>query len=296
MISLMKLVEGKYDYGCVMARIHEESAQKILDFNRKTIGEHIIYREGDDYGREESPHITLKYGLVNGYTEEQMKKILHHVTPFTIDVKGISIFENEKFDVVKFDVDGKELRALNELFSKLPNHDEYPEYHPHMTLAYVRKGMGKRYIKEVKKIAKIPVNCIVYSNRGEKSFFNLNETLPSKRWSAVVIDDQSRNLLLAEYKHEIPEGWEIIAHHMTIDFKGLSDEAGKRVQLKVTEVGKSDKAFAVKVEGYPSKNAIPHITIAIDRNNGGKPKDSNDIQNWIRVANGITLNGNVENL
>jgi 2'-5' RNA ligase len=173
MISLMKLVEGKYDYGCVMARIDEESSRKILDFNRKTIGEHIIYKEGDEYGREESPHITLKYGLVNGYTEEQMKKILSKVTPFHIDVKGISLFENEKFDVVKFDVDGKELRALNEIFSKLPNHDQYPEYHPHMTLAYVRKGMGRHMVKEARKIAKIPVNSIVYSNRGEKSFFDL---------------------------------------------------------------------------------------------------------------------------
>jgi 2'-5' RNA ligase len=197
MISLMNLMEGKYDYGCVMARIDEESTRKILDFNTKMIGEHIIYREGDEYGREKEPHITLKYGLVNGYTEEEMRKMLHKVTPFHIDVKGISLFENEKFDVIKFDVDGKELRALNEIFCKLPNHDKYDEYHPHMTLAYVHKGMGKHMVKEARKIAKIPVNGIVYSNRGEKSVFDLKESTDEykKDWlerHRATFDDKGR--------------------------------------------------------------------------------------------------------
>jgi hypothetical protein len=38
-------------------------------------------------------------------------------------------------------------------------------------------------------------------------------------------------------------------------------------------------AMAVGVEGYESKNAIPHITIAINPE-GGKPKDSNNITSW----------------
>lgn len=174
MIKLQLLTENKYDYGCVMARIDENAARVILDFNYKTISDHMIYEEdGHDYGREVQPHITLKYGLTEGYTEEQMKKLLQHVIPFDVKVTGMSVFENDKYDVIKFDVDGKELRALNELFSKLPNHDEYSDYNPHLTLAYVHKGMGKKFIKKLSKTARIPVRMLEYSDRGVKTYYNL---------------------------------------------------------------------------------------------------------------------------
>lgn len=176
MIKLQLLTEGRYDYGCVMARIDEKAARVILDFNYKTIGEHMIYEEaGHEYGREVQPHITLKYGLVGSYSEDDMRQLLKHVTPFDVRVTGMSVFENEKYDVIKFDVDGRALRELNKLFSALPNNDEHPEYHPHMTLAYVHKGMGNKFIKRPKRTARIPVRMIEYSDRGVKSYYNLQE-------------------------------------------------------------------------------------------------------------------------
>lgn len=119
-----------------------------------------------------------------------------------------------------------------------------------------------------------------------------------KRWSAVVLDEQSRNLLIATYKTQIPEGWEIIGHHMTINPFGLVPDEGQSVTLRVIAVGLDDKAFAVKVGGYvgETNNAYPHITIAVNRAGGGKPKDSNDIQNWTKVVNGIVITGIVKNL
>ena len=38
-------------------------------------------------------------------------------------------------------------------------------------------------------------------------------------------------------------------------------------------------AMAVQVEGYPSKNETPHVTIAINPD-GGKPVMSNQIAKW----------------
>lgn len=175
MIRLMRLIESSYEYGCVMAHVDEDAARKIIDFNYKTISEDILYidKNDDSFGREKNPHVTIKYGLVQSYTEDQMRQLLHQVTPFDIQVRGISIFENERFDVVKFDVDSPELRKLNEIFSNLPNYDEYPTYNPHMTMAYVRKGMGKRFVKTPGKFAKVPIRTIVYSDRGNRSYINL---------------------------------------------------------------------------------------------------------------------------
>jgi hypothetical protein len=164
---------GDYSYGCIMACIDEASTRKILTFNYNIIPEDAIYREGDQYGREETPHVTLKYGLTKSYTQEQMKHLLRNVLPFSIQVKGIGVFENETFDVVKFDVDGKELRALNEMFSMLPNHDQHPEYNPHMTLAYLKKGSGRSFVKSPKRFARLPIKMVEYSDRGEKTYYRL---------------------------------------------------------------------------------------------------------------------------
>jgi len=102
-------------------------------------------------------------------------------------------------------------------------------------------------------------------------------------YSAVVLDEKSRNKLIKTFKADIPEGWEPIAHHMTIVFGKpvpQKEDIGKEVQLKVIKLGKSDMAVAVQVEGYPSNNKIPHITLAVNPD-GGKAVMSNDITDWI---------------
>ena len=104
-------------------------------------------------------------------------------------------------------------------------------------------------------------------------------------YSAVVLDGGSRASLLARVEHAIPKGWDKIAHHMTIVFgKPVpnQEDLGKEVTLTVTELGSSDMALAVRVEGYPSNNEIPHVTIAINPN-GGKAVMSNDITEWIKL-------------
>jgi hypothetical protein len=85
----------------------------------------------------------------------------------------------------------------------------------------------------------------------------------------------------------IPDGWKVSAHHMTIVFGKLvpnQEDLGKEVTLYVEAIGISDMAMAVRVEGYPSTNAIPHITIAINPD-GGKPVMSNDITKWQKIKN-----------
>lgn len=104
-------------------------------------------------------------------------------------------------------------------------------------------------------------------------------------YSAVVLDNGSRSALLSRLEGEIPEGWNVIAHHMTIVFgKAVpnKEDLGKDVTLTVNELGISDMAMAVKVDGYESNNAIPHITIAVNPN-GGKPVMSNNITKWVKI-------------
>ncbi len=115
-------------------------------------------------------------------------------------------------------------------------------------------------------------------------------------YSEVVLDNESKNKLISTLQSKLPEGWDIFAHHMTIVFgKGLDDksEVGKSVTLVVTELGLSEKAMAVKVEGYATNNKIPHITVAVNTANGGKPFNSNQIKNWssLDLSQALELNG-----
>lgn len=101
-------------------------------------------------------------------------------------------------------------------------------------------------------------------------------------YSCVLLDKASRSALLAfPYPYDYPNGWNLIAHHMTITLGEMKDKSdlGKQVTLKVTKVGLSDMAMAVQVEGYPSKKETPHVTLAVNPD-GGKPVMSNEITKW----------------
>lgn len=100
-------------------------------------------------------------------------------------------------------------------------------------------------------------------------------------YTCVLLDKASKNKLLDVFGSDIPTDWNIFAHHMTITLGEMKDKTdlGKEVTLRVTKVGLSDLAMAVQVEGYPTKNTIPHVTLAVNPD-GGKPKDSNDITKW----------------
>lgn len=114
-------------------------------------------------------------------------------------------------------------------------------------------------------------------------------------YSAVVLEEQSKVKLIEKIQDQIPEGWEIIGHHMTINLGEIDKEyekfLGLKVKLNVVKIGISDMALAIQVQGFPTKNKIPHITIAVNRKEGGKPFMSNKISDWKPYSLGFDLSG-----
>lgn len=114
--------------------------------------------------------------------------------------------------------------------------------------------------------------------------------------ATLVLDDASHNKLIKLVKDYIPKGWKVFAHHMTINFRNglpenLKRDLGKVKSITATEIGVSDMAIAVRVEGYHSDNKIPHITVAVNVAEGGRPAMSNNITNWSKLENKINLSG-----
>lgn len=169
----------KYDKDCVLLltpnNLWDETIQKISDQD--------LYTEDEKYGKENEAHITLLYGLFIGkYNNDQVESILYDYTKVHFAITGIGVFENpdKPYDVVKFDIVSEDCITLNEKLKELPYENDFPDYHPHMTLAYVKKGLGNKYKEDFG----TPLMFTDYSTKvklskstGEKVIFDLTDNL-----------------------------------------------------------------------------------------------------------------------
>jgi len=144
------LIKLAYDFSSVQFDFPQDFALDIITWGKKNIPDTILKSsEGDPpgfTGREDEIHVTIKYGLHTcDYT--QLQSLLKDQEPFKITLGKIDTFEHEDEDVIKINVEKTpELMQLNQLISKsFEITDSYPDYKPHVTLAYVKKGEGKKY-------------------------------------------------------------------------------------------------------------------------------------------------------
>lgn len=147
-----------------------------LKFLLQTNKDDLYEVEGEKYGIQENPHLTLLYGLKPNITKEQIEEVLAKTIDgdkIIIEIENIDTFENDSFDVVKFNVKKTEqLQRIFDALSELPNENTFPDYNPHMTIGYVKKGLGEKYKKTYSH--KVSSNEICYSMaNGEKIYFEI---------------------------------------------------------------------------------------------------------------------------
>lgn len=82
---------------------------------------------------------------------------------FDLEVNGLDCFYNKDYDVLKMDIKSEKLNELNNLAKKLPNTSTYPDYRPHITVAYLTKGNGKNYVDLNFRTKINTIDKIVYS-------------------------------------------------------------------------------------------------------------------------------------
>lgn len=129
-------------------------------------------------GREDHDlHITIKYGLHTG-DGELVRRVVQGFGPVTLKLGKVSLFENDDADVVKVDVESEQLRKLNALLSEsLANTDTHPTYIPHICLAYVKPGAGRKYTRN-NLVEGMEIGCtrLVFSDQmGQRQTINLVE-------------------------------------------------------------------------------------------------------------------------
>lgn len=145
----MKHKNTNREYAFLM--VDYETPSIIKDLQKK-IPSRELYTEEDneDYGLEKQSHVTLVPCLDNDIDIDKLKSYLKPINEYDIVLTDISKFECEKFDVLKCAVKSKALKDTNkEIVDKFETHSEYKDYNPHMTIAYMKKGMADKYLKKI---------------------------------------------------------------------------------------------------------------------------------------------------
>lgn len=157
--------KGPHKYSCVMAVI--ENPEKILKFGKKISNDDIYTPEG----RELDPHVTALYGLHTDDPEE-IKPIISKFNKLSATLGAISKFSNKpEYDVLKLNVKSDDLHALNKALKKLPYTSDYPDYEPHVTIAYVKKGHCEDLLKDKTfEGYKLNFKTLIFSTADKKKF------------------------------------------------------------------------------------------------------------------------------
>jgi hypothetical protein len=160
--------------------IHEYSS---LQFNvtgraaqiQHKLAEQIPEKDLAPDGRETEPHITARFGLHFQTPSLKLRTALKEFGPVNVTLGKTSLFTGDDADVVKVDVDSEDLHRLYKLIRRVvPVHTTHPTYRPHMTIAYVKPGKGKKYSGDAALAGtKLTFDSVTFSGRKGK-----RETLP----------------------------------------------------------------------------------------------------------------------
>lgn len=144
MFQVLSITNVPHNFSSTQIMLPKQLAESIIGWGQEHISDDEVYSvPGENYGREDEVHVTVKYGL---HTKElsDVEPILSGFGEFDITLGEITAFQSDEYDVVKIDVESDRLHELNALISKeLKCTDSHPKYIPHVTIAYVLKDVYK---------------------------------------------------------------------------------------------------------------------------------------------------------
>lgn len=152
-----------HSYSTVMLRIKGELKKDI----QNTISSIDDIDLAED-GKEDDIHVTVLYGL---HTEdaEDVRDVIDKIKPFSISLGKISKFtSSDEYDVLKVEVEGKELVNANGELRNLPYTSTHAGYKAHLTLAYVKKGKCSNLVGDERFLGKkFLVEELIFSSKNE---------------------------------------------------------------------------------------------------------------------------------
>ncbi len=170
----------KAKYACAMAPINGAARTKLLSLAAMVPDADL----GED-GREENPHVTVRYGL-HADGPETVAAVLKNAGPIKMTLGGLSAFRgsdaDKPYDVIFAEVNSPDLYRLNEALKALPHTDTWATYKPHATVAYVTAGLADKYLALLGGVGEsCSAACVDFSTADKRHF-----TIPLGRPKKIV--------------------------------------------------------------------------------------------------------------
>ena len=142
--KLRAAAEGRsYKFSSTQVQLPANLAEQVLLFGKSLPAFDLCEEEG---GLEDDIHITVKYGLHTNDADEVRKALATYVGPIRFTLGKTNIFIGKDYDVLYVEVISADLMVLNSRLSdRLEVTTTYPTYTPHVTVAYLKSGLGVRY-------------------------------------------------------------------------------------------------------------------------------------------------------
>lgn len=159
------------DVGTVMLDVEDDGAAAVLD-------EEMFYTSDNPKlwwvkGRELIPHVTLMHGLLPMVDQEAVDEVLADWEMPTVVANDLTVFPgpaDEPYDcIVSTRQQGAYQRGLLDAharLSMLPHMNFYPEYTPHVTVAYVKKESTAEALDRLRKYRMLKPVGIRFSPAG----------------------------------------------------------------------------------------------------------------------------------
>lgn len=167
--------------GCLMLSFDEYHFKEINDL----LSFDDTYLTGD--GIETYPHITVIYGIdIDRYSIDELSKSLkgkinqYNLLSRYLSAHEVGMFDSKDYDVIKLEFLEssllRDIRSLNmDLTKEYEVVSEFDEYKPHSTLAYLVKGLGSGYLRDLPRVypLKITGARFSYKESEESDFINM---------------------------------------------------------------------------------------------------------------------------
>jgi 2'-5' RNA ligase superfamily len=169
--------------GCLLCRLPAvPDAARITSWTHENVSELELASDG----YENDCHTTVAYGFSSDVTPEEVSAVVQRAAPEGVDLRlgTVSFFtDNPEHDVLKVDVESQGMDALHQALRAAFGarlEVTFDQFHPHLTLAYVRKGACGQ-LEGNATFAGWAFRCptFVYSTPGMSSNYVLPMALPT---------------------------------------------------------------------------------------------------------------------
>ena len=164
----MEIIEkSNHEYSSTQVNLPKYLTEKVLALVKKVNSEDLHPTEKQD----DAPHITVLYGLHKN-SPKPVKDLLESIGSIKASISVMDIFQPEgrDYDVLVHRIDSPELSQLNLLLKQLPFSSDFSFYSPHITICYLKRGAGQKYINSASGLEGLPIefNNIIFSSKGGK--------------------------------------------------------------------------------------------------------------------------------